>query len=380
MRMKKKLSLILWLLLSLSLLFSVYPIEARAASAVCFLNGVEYAELSPEDGKVTLPDVPEGLSGAFAGWCVKEKGKEKLYPPSASIPFVNGARYEGVVISFVTDEGATLRYENGDMGVRFVTRLDKVDYNRLCSLVGGIDAVSFGTLITARGFMFYTDFVFTPEALAEAGYEGRYLDVKTDGFFTEEAKTFTVAGSVSDILDENRARSYVGVGYMEIKYADGTVGRVYSPFDYNKNCSTPFDEVFEAYEDRYYNYPNTIPAGGVHGGPNNTSSNYTVAQHDEMKAFLDSVVAVDLSLDENREYVYIPTTGKYYRSPWIVSYEYANEKDEIFTITVTAPDGMSIKEVKAFLFVGSRISLTAEGITVTENSISARHSNFTPEY
>ena len=378
--MKKKLSLLVCLLLSFSFLCLTYPVSARAAEATCLLDGVEYAVLTPsEDGTVTLPDAPTGLSMAFAGWSVRESGGEKLYPPSAEVTFVSGAEYKGVLIDFVTGEGAELRYVDSDVGVRFVTRLDKVDYNRLCTLVGG-DNISFGTYITARELMFYTDFVFTPEALAEAGYADWYLDVETDGFFTEEARAFTIAGSVASILDENRSRSYVGVGYMQIRYADGTVGTVYSPFDYNVNCSSPFDVVFDAYEDRHYSYPYTIPAGGDHGGANNTSSRYTVAEHNELKAFLDSVAAVDLSLNAQREYVYIPTTGKYYRSPWLVSYEYANEKDEVFTVTVTAPEGMSINNVKSFLLVGSRISLTAEGITVTDVSITAKHSNYTPEY
>lgn len=376
--MKKRLSFILALLLSFSFLFSLYPVPVTAASVVCRLEGEEYAELTIEEETITLPDTPEGLSGAFAGWSVIEDGKEKLYAPGATVTAVSGQVYEGVVLSFITQEGARMRYSNDDIGIRFLTRFDKVDYNRLRELVGD-EGISFGTYVTAREYMFSTDFVFTPEALAEAGCD-RYLDIKAKRFFTEEKTYYTISGSVKDILDENRARAYVAVGYLKLVYADGSTGTVYSPFDYNKNCATPYDVTLEAYEDRYFGYPHTVPAGHIHGGRDSSSSLYSLYQLDMMKAFLDSVIAVDLTVDAEGEYSYIPKTGKYYTSPWLVSYAYESEKDEIFSVTVTAPEGKSVRSACSFLFVGSRIPLTAEGVTVTDTSIVARHSNFTPEY
>ena len=101
---------------------------------------------------------------------------------------------------------------------------------------------------------------------------------------------------------------------------------------------------------------------------------------DRMKAFLDTVGSVALTIDSEGEYAYVPTTAKYYKSPWKVSYTYINAEDELFSVTLRAPEGKTLAGVTSILFVGSRIPLTAAGVTVTETTITATHSNYTPEY
>ena len=375
-RMKKGFLRALALAFAVCFLFSVFPFSSSAALN-CTVNGEKYATLEAVGGKVTLPKAPSGISGAFAGWVLTVGGEEKLYPPGATVSVSGNATATALTLSFITRSVAEMRISDEDIALRFLTDFQKGDYQRLRKLVGDA-GIKVGTYITVREYMMLTDGVFTSEALESR--DCAYLDVAANGFYTEEAAFYTLAGSVGSIRDENRARSYVGVGYLKLTYADGSVGTVYSPFDYNQNCYTPFDAVLDAYEDRYYGYPNTVPTSSVHGGEKSTSSPYTLPQLDRMKAFLDTVGSVALTLGEQGEYMYVPTTAKYYDSPWLVSYEYVNEEDEIFSVTLTAPEGKTVEDIKSFLFVGSRIPLTAEGVTVTETSITATHSNYTPEY
>ncbi len=374
--MKTRLSCVFAVFFAFVFLFSVCPISSLAAVR-CTVNGEEYAELSVEGGRVTLPAAPAGKAGAFVGWAVTVNGEEKLYPPGTTVDAADGAVFEGVTLSFVTREEAEMRITEDDIALRFSTDFLKADYQRLRRLVGDA-GIKIGTYITVREYMLLTDGVFTTAALEEKGCA--YLDVAAKGFFTETDTHYTLAGSVGEIRDENRARTYVGVGYLRLTYADGSEGTVYSPFDYNQNCYTPFGAVLDAYEDRLFSYPNTVPAGTVHGGEQNTSSPYTLPELDRMKAFLDSVGAVDLTLDEEGKYKYVPLSARYYASPWLVSYEALNREDEIFSVTLSAPEGKRIQDVKSFLFVGSRIPLSAAGVTVTDTSITAVHSNYTPEY
>ena len=353
-----------------------YPLSTHAAVS-CTLGGEVYASMDIYEGKVTLPEAPPVSSGIFVGWAITVDGEEKLYPPNATVSADGGAVFEGVTMSFITRVKAEMRITEDDISLRFSTDFLKSDYQRLRQLV--TDAgIRMGTYITVREYMLLTEGVFTTAALEANGCS--YLDVEAKGFFTENATHFTLAGSVEKIRDENRARCYLGVGYLRLTYADGSERIICSPSDYNVNCYTPYEAVLDAYEDRFYNYPNTVPTDSVHGGRESTSSLYTLPDLDRMKEFLDSVGAVSLTLDEKGNYQYVSDTAKYYDSPWLVSYKHINEEDEIFSVTLSAPEGKTVLDVKSFLFVGSRIPLTAEGVTVTETSITATHSNYTPEY
>lgn len=374
--MKKRLLRALAAMLALLFLFSVYPLTASAAVR-CTLDGEDYAELVAEGGRVTLPAAPESKDSAFVGWAVTVNGEKKLYPPSATVEVSDGAVFEGIRLSFVTRAKAEMRINENDIALRFITDFLKADYQLLRSLVGD-EGIKVGTYITVREYMLLTDGIFTTAALEAEGCS--YLDVAAKGFFTETDTHYTLAGSVSELREENRARTYMGVGYLRITYADGSEGVVYSPFDQSKNGYTLFGAVVDAYEDRLFSYPHTVPAGTAHGGEQNTSSPYTLAQLDRMRALLDSVGAVDLTLDEEGAYQYVPLSTKYYVSPWLVSYEALNKEDEIFSVTLRAPEGKSISDIKSFLFIGSRIPVSSASVTVTETSITAVHSNYTPEY
>ena len=374
--MKKMLWRALLALFALAILFCALPLSANAA-VTCIFNGETYATLSASGGRVILPEAPENASGAFVGWAVSENGEERLYPPSATVSVSKNATFTGVSLSFFTRKEAQMRISEDDIALRFVTDFAKTDYQRLRALVGD-EGIKMGTFVTVKEYMLLTDYVFTPEALDAEGCS--YLDIQASGFYTEEPTYYTLAGSVKDIREENRARTYLGRAYLKITYADGSVGTVLSPFDVNENSSTPYAAVLNAYEDRYYSYPYTVSANTVHGGKTSTSSPYTLVQLDIMKAFLDTVGSVALTIDSEGEYAYVPTTAKYYKSPWKVSYTYINAEDELFSVTLRAPEGKTLAGVTSILFVGSRIPLTAAGVTVTETTITATHSNYTPEY
>jgi len=374
--MKKKLWCSLVAFFALAMLLSVIPLSV-SAEVTCTLGGEAYATLTASGGSVTLPEAPQNLKGTFVGWAVSEDGKEKLYPPSATVSVSKNATFTGVELSFVTRKGAEMRISEDDIALRFITDFTKIDYQRLRALVGD-GGIAMGTIVSVKEYMFLTDYVFTPEALRAE--DCTYLDIQASGFYTEEPTYYTLAGSIKNIREENRARTYLGRGYLRITYADGSVGTVLAPFDVNENVSTPYAAVLNAYEDRYYSYPHTVSANTVHGGKTSTSSPYTLSELDRMKAFLDTVGSVALTIDSEGEYAYVPTTARYYKSPWTVSYTYINAEDELFSVTLHAPEGKTLEGVTSILFVGSRIPLTAVGVTVTATTITATHSNYTPEY
>lgn len=349
------------------------PIGAASATASFAVDGTVYKTISAVDGTVTLPSAPSGYGGVFVGWRVDRDG-DKIYPAGASVSLDEDAVFSAVFISYATCEGASVRIYDDDVALRFQSQIAKSDYALLTSILGE-SAISFGTYITAKDYLYKTSFVFTLEALATAGCN-KYLDVEASAFYREDSLNYYVAGSVSHILPENYSRAYAGIGYMKVTYSDGSVGTVYSDFHYADNSRNIYKVVFTAYEDRNMSYPYIVPVG-EHGNTHSLShSPYTLTQLDAMKKYLDRVVSVTYEPDPSSDgYIYSGLAGQYYRTPWRVEYEHINDYGDSHII-ITPPAGGSLSNLYAIHFGGSRLVLTASNVTVTESTIVIAYSSY----
>ncbi len=361
------------LFLACIFLFLSVPVNAASATATFTVGDAVYGTQTAVDGNVTLPSAPSGVEGIFVGWHA-DMGGDKLYPAGASVPLSADTVFDAVLISYATCVGASVRVTSNDVALRFTSAIAKSDYAMLVDILGE-DAITFGTYITAKDYLYKTAHVFTIEALAAAGFD-KYLDVVAGAFYKEDANNYYIAGSVAHILPENYSRAYSGIGYMKVTYSDGSVGTVYSDFHYIDNSRNIYKVVFSAYEDRAPEYPFIIPVG-VHGNTYSlTHSPYTVQQLDAMKKYLDSVVSVDYTADSNGDYVYFGVAGQYYSTPWRVAYEIVDRDNAEALVTITPPAGGSIEKLYAIHFGGTRIVLTSDLVTITESTIVITHSGF----
>ncbi len=373
--MKKMFRAAFSLLLVCALLLTVLPVSAATVTASFSLDGAVYKTETVTGGTLTLP-VPPSSAGVFVGWQTEIGGESKLYSAGASVSLTENTEFSALFVSYETCDGASARVVNGDVSLRFTSKIAKADYDALVSLIGE-DALAFGTYITAKDYLYKTSFVFTLESLAAAGCH-KYLDVEAKGFYKADKDAYYFAGSVAHILDENYSRAYAGIGYMKVTYSDGSVGTVYSDFHYSDNSRNIYDVIFSAYEDRDPTYSYIVPLGS-HGSIYSAShSPYSVTQLDAMKVFLDSVAAIKLSTDANGLYVYSARAGEYYTSPWRVVYE-INEYEDA-TVTVTPPEGVPLSALKALVFGGSRMAFDSEKVTVTDTTVVISHSSYSKPY
>lgn len=372
--MKKTVRTVLSLLLACTLLVLAVPVSAASVTVSYSLDGAVY-KTQAVDGTVTLPDKPNA-TGVFVGWTAEIDGVKRLYPKGASVAVTEDTEFAALFISYETCDGASARVVNGDVSLRFTSMIAKADYDLLVGLLGE-DALSFGTYITAKDYLYKTSFVFTLDALRAAGCD-KYLDVPAGGFYKTDKDGYYIAGSVAHILSENYSRAYAGIGYLKLTYSDGSEGTVYSDFHYADNSRNIYDVVFSAYEDRNPDYDYIVPIG-THGSTYSAShSPYTVSQLDTMKTFLDSVAAVKITTGKDGLLVYSARAGEYYASPWRVVYE-INEYEDA-TITVTPPDGVPLSSLKALFFGGSRMALDADRVTVTDTTVVIEHSSYSKPY
>lgn len=369
--MKKRIRAIGALLLALSCLFSAVSVSAATLIATFKIENATAETLFVEDGTVTLPKPSKAVNGTFVGWHTEKDGADLLYPAGATVTLDADAVFDAVVISYDTCEGASVRLVEDNVALRFTSKIAKSDYELLTSYVG-TSGIAFGTYIIAEDYLYKTLFTFTLEALQKAGYN-KYLDIPATGWYEVDKDSCTIAGSVSHIRDENYSRSYAGIGYMKVTYSNGTVGTVYSSFHHEDNARNIYKVVFAAYEDRAANHMFVIPAN-VHGSEFVTHSPYTLTQLDAMKKFLDSVAAVNITIASGK-YVYTATTGTYYKSPWRVSY--TSDEYDRYVVTVTAPVGSSVYDVKALFFGGARLAIANNAkVSVSASAIVIQHSAY----
>lgn len=356
---KTKVSLLSFLLAIVCLLSAV-PVMAEQAPTVQFTYSyggqtIPCGEKTAEGGQVTMPDAPEVLTG-FVGWYAEIDGEAHLLPARGVCTAITGDTvFTAITVDFVTDKGASVRLRDGDVALRFTSSLSIASYDALTAIVGK-QSVSFGTYIVPLS---YVKKEFTLQALAAGGYT-QYLDVPAGAFYAANDTHLTVAGSVGHILYDHYTLKYTAIGYMKVKYTDGTEGTVYAAYDRNKNQASVAKTVLLAYEDRSAE-PTDVNKYAV-ATPSGTSySRYTTEELALCEDFLDKIALVGFGLDANKKYQYFVYKTNYYVSPWSVSY--VLDAWENATITVTAPQGRTVDEIMGIYVDGARFSLKNATVT-----------------
>lgn len=338
--MKRK-HFLLPLFLALVMLLLSFPVVADGVDTATFKVGsTTVASTEIVDGSVQLPPVPAIATG-FVGWTATVNGNTVFLPAGARCTGLSGdVTFEAVTVSFVTDEGGTVRLKDDDVALRFTSTMSRADYENLVRLTGDRAKVAFGTYIVPATYVAEAGQTFTLEALRTLGYT-QYIDVPATNFYRTTATTCTVAGSVGQILPGNYTMVYTGVGYLKVTYDDGSVGTVYAEYNYNKNSCSITRTVLSAYNDRDPSYDNLIieSTGSTH-------SPYTDLQLQLCREFLDQIVMVM----HDSSYNYIPYVKGYYATPWGVTY--SKDQYERNVIVCTPPLGMTAADAKGIFLDG----------------------------
>lgn len=317
--------------LALVFCISAVPVSASGGTDVAIFksNGQMVSSVVIEGGAVTMPSAPI-TTGVFVGWTATVNGETILLPEGATLDgLVDDVTFEAVSVSFATSKKSSVRLRDGFVALRFTSDIVTADYERLATLLGGGDKISFGTYIVPSKYVTYANKVFTLEAMAAKGVT-QYIDVPAGDFYKIDNGVSTVAGSVGNIRKGNYTLSYTGRGYMKLIYTNGETRTLYAAYEYSAHSMT--DVVLAAYNDRNESYSNLIvePSGSTH-------SPYTNTQLQMCREFLDQIVMIE----HDAKYQFAPFSTGYYVSPWKIS---QSEHDEYgrCLIYCAPPDGKSI--------------------------------------
>lgn len=341
--MKKSKIAIISLLLAFILCLGAVPVGAVEATATFVVDGLTVGTAPVSGGRVTLAPVPSIAKG-FVGWTATVNGETVLLPAGAVCTGVSeDVTFTAVTVSFVTDEGCSVRFLEGQVALRFTSTIALADYQRLVALTGSAENVSFGTYIVPEKYISTTQGRFTLEHLASKGFT-KYVDVPAGSFYATTDTTATIAGSVGNILKNNYTLSYSGIGYMKLTYTNGTTSTVYAEFNQIKNSRNVLKTVLAAYNERDVKYDNLVIEG-----EHSTHSPYTNTELALCRDFLDKVVMVK----HNEKYEYFAYPGGYYKSPWKITY--TSDDYGRSTISATPPAGQTADMAMGVYLDGLRI-------------------------
>lgn len=234
------------LLLTLCLLAAALCVPAAAEDGYTLTLCAGETTVLQHVTTYTLP-AAEAPGKVFAGWRTHEAA---LYPAGAAFTLSADTTLEALFVEMTVLSPELRLCGENDTAIRFLTNVNAADYTALSAVA----EVSLGTVIAPRSYVSATaGNVLTPEAIALGGHT-KYLDVPAGGFYRTGTDTLTIAGSVSSIRAENSTMPFLGVGYLSVRYANGTATRLYAPTD--KSCAGSYYPLLcAAAEDE------TLPAG-----------------------------------------------------------------------------------------------------------------------
>ena len=226
----------------------------------------------------------------------------------------SAAATEGAPASFALMDGASVRLDAEQSGLRFETRILTSELDAL-----GSD-VTIGTLILPTNLL--------DGALTVATAGALNLTSKDEGVFLTVDGDYTVFyAAIVDILPQNYARAFSARSYIKVGET-----YYYSAYSDANNSRSVYGVAVDAWEGSY-------------------------ANNDIVKAYLDKVVVINGSM-------LLSKTIKGYTSPYAVSY--AND-----TITVTATDGSLVAGDIATMIVDYDGKIFTGGWTIENNTLTA---------
>lgn len=178
--------------------------------------------------KYTLPTA--NTAKPFLGWLVEGT----IYPAGAKIAVNENTTIRAYSLGLEMEEGAAVRLTE-TTGMRWITYFDEA------TLPFSVEIVQKGTLIVPVDYL-TDDVKFTHADLEAAGRKANqangYLDVVATEYVPAEhlyknangRKQFN--GSIVEIQAGNYGRNFAAVGYVKVRYANGTEAYIYA--DYSK--------------------------------------------------------------------------------------------------------------------------------------------------
>lgn len=219
-------------------------------------DGTEISRTAYEENTtVELPTATLSAGKTVAlGWL---KG-EDLYPVGyeyevGTLSASEEAVYTLVEIDFAMADGAGVRLvKNGEYGgLRYIVQSSDIDewFEKYATGIYGL-LVPYETE--------YYDNGFTEEALTKAkALSNRYTDE------TDYAGYQLYSFAMTDILYSNYNRQFVGGAYITVSFADGTTGKIFTPFAESKNVRSIYDVALKAYADHLAKMNEQTAAGNT---------------------------------------------------------------------------------------------------------------------
>ena len=199
---------------------------------VTLMNGMNRTEIRKENVKLgseyTLPtvDLENGLP--FLGWIVGDQ----FLPAGAKITISDNITISAYSIGLEMEDGAAVRL-TATTGMRWITYLDDANLPLSAKILAK------GTLIVPADYL-TGDVAFTHAGLEAAGRQANqaqgYLDLVAEEFVPDEYKYANAGnrnqfnGSIVEIKDTNYERDFAAVGYVKVRYSNGTEAYIYADY------------------------------------------------------------------------------------------------------------------------------------------------------
>ena len=208
------------------------------------VNGESY--LVKKTARLTLPKIEnivvgeEGLTQVFVGWTTDPTGLSTLYPAGYKLEPSSAMTLHAVWIGFEMEEGAAVRLNKENPGIRFTVHVDSSGYNAGVTL-GLISDI--GTIICPATYL-----VNGRELTHELG-EGYFLASSADkSKFVAETTGFKYATAFVNIPEKDFSRVYAARGYLKVEFTTGT-GYVYTDYNAEDNARSIYEVATAAYND-----------------------------------------------------------------------------------------------------------------------------------
>ena len=284
------------------------------------INGETFTVYSKNDVPVILSDTYFAdllAENDIPGKVVSFSTRGVTYPAGTVFKALTDTDITVEVIGFATTEGASVRL-NTPTGIRYETKIDKADYDRLVALYGEAN-VETGTYIVPKSMLGSTDFRNYFADLANVDGTD-YVRIINSGFANKETIEtdgyYLYYGSLVKLQSNNYATNFFGIGYIQITDGDN-VYTVFGGYDTEDYTRTIYYVASHAYND----YANGSAEQAV------------------LKSYMDSVLYIE---DDMAITNIVNPNG--YVSPYSVNYD---AQTGVYTITGNA-------EIKSVIIGGQK--------------------------
>ncbi len=274
--------------------------------------GPAFNKLTSSSNELRLWNDPGSTyyDGVFVGWT---DGKD-LYRAGDVYHLTGDVELSLVSLDISMEEGASVRLNAQNSGIRFTTNIGREGYDLLEEVAADLTV---GTLIVP------TDYIPDGELSLQTPKVVNILNGTKDDISWKNitATEYSYGGSLVNILPNNYIRNFSGVGYVTVEYADGSSATFYAPYETSNVRSIEY-VACRAYDD--------------------TEKGYSDWSRKLIKSYIDGVVRIDTS-----DYSVIAPESTEYEVTYGASYENG-------VLTISALDGKEwdAGRVKCFVVDG----------------------------